>query len=144
MLKHYTLQFPHYLRVLPVTGFPRFPLPPLLLSGNPGSYQSGTADTSHFLSEAHLLSSHKTWPGAANWPVLEASQAPFPWGALLWVPQGTQKLPVSLHTLSPSQNSKIHGFNHQVYVLILKPQSLTSTLIGHFYLGISSPENLHT
>jgi len=137
MLKHYTLQFPHYLRVLPVTRFPRFPLPPLLLSDNPGSYQSGTADTTHFLSEAHLLSSHKTWLGAANWPVLEVSQAPFP-----WVPQGTQKLTVSLHTLSPSQNSMIQGFNHQVHVLILKPQSRTSTLIGHVYLGISSPENL--
>ena len=56
MLKYYTLPFPHYSRVLPVTRFPKFPLLPLLPSSNPGSYQSITADTSHFLSEAHLLS----------------------------------------------------------------------------------------
>ena len=123
MLKHYTLLFPHYSRVLPVTRFPRFPRPPLPLSSNPGSYQSVTADTSHFLSEAHLLSSHKTWPGAANWPVLEAPQAPFPWGAC---PKAHRSW-VSLHTLSPSQNTMIHSFSHQVHVIILKPQSLTST-----------------
>ena len=34
---------------------------------------------------------------------------------------------VSLHTLSPSQNTMIHSFSHQVHVIILKPQSLTST-----------------
>lgn len=112
------------------TAVTRFSFPMRQWCSNPGSYQSTTADTSGFLSETlFCLASVRQHYPELSFDLCDGSLPRLLFRQVQYCvcPKTREKLWHSPFTLCLSHNSMIHGFNHQVHVIILKSKSWAFT-----------------